>query len=208
MRSPTRIIDISRPLTSSTANWPGDTPFSFELPVKRSTSSNINIGAFRTSTHFATHVDAPFHFTDSGETIEQLDLSIYYGEVLVIDVRGTSIIAVNHIPDHLPERVLFRTDAWLSPTEFPSSIPVLSLDAITKLAANRVRLVGLDVPSVDLLNSKSLPVHSALHRAGMYILESVLLETVAPGSYLLCAFPLKLVGADASPVRAALVQYS
>jgi arylformamidase len=203
-----RIIDISRPLDHSTPHWPGDTPFSFELPVKRTSGRGINVGAFRASTHFATHVDAPFHFMDSGETIDQLELGIYYGDAIVIDARGTSIIGANLLPNKLPERVLFRTDAWFPSTQFPSSVPVLSQETVNKLQANNVRLVGIDVPSVDELDSKSLPIHRALLQAGVYILESLQLEYVEPGNYLLCAFPLRLVGADGSPVRAVLVQTS
>jgi arylformamidase len=69
------LIDISRQLSKSTAHWPGDSPFDFGLPVRRESGNGINVGAFSASTHFGTHLDAPFHFTDSTETIDQLVLS-------------------------------------------------------------------------------------------------------------------------------------
>jgi len=200
------LIDISRPLSSSTAHWPGDTPFGFDLPVRREAGSGINVGAFTSSTHFGTHLDAPFHFTDSSETIDQLDLSVCYGDALVIDVRGHTLLGAELLPDTMPKRVLLRTDAWLSSAAFPVAIPTLSLDAVRKLAAHNVGLLGVDIPSVDQLDSKDLPIHHALYRAGITILESLFLADVTPGSYLLAAFPLLISGGDAAPARAVLIK--
>jgi arylformamidase len=200
------LIDISRPLTTSTAHWPGDTPFDFGLPVHRNAESGINVGAYSSSTHFGTHLDAPFHFTDSTETIDQLDLGVCYGDALVVDVRGHTLIGPEFLPETLSRRVLLRTDSWLSSAEFPISIPTLSLEAVRKLAAQNVVLLGVDVPSVDQLDSKELPIHHALYRAGITILESLFLADVAPGSYLLAAFPLLISGGDAAPTRALLIK--
>jgi arylformamidase len=201
-----RFIDISRPLSDSTAHWPGDTPFSFQLPIRRQDGSGINVGAFSCSTHFGTHLDAPLHFTDSDQTIDRLDLGICYGDAIVVDVRGLPLIESEHLPDNLPARVLLRTDAWLSSGEFPESIPTLSFEAVQKLAAHRVALLGVDLPSVDQLDSKDLPIHHALYRAGITILESLSLNHVISGNYLLAAFPLRLTGADAAPTRAVLIK--
>lgn len=200
------LIDISRPLSDSTAHWPGDTPFDFSLPTRRESGNGINVGAFKASTHFGTHLDAPFHFTDSTRTIDQLDLAVCYGEALIVDACGQSLIGPELLPDVLPKRVLLKTDAWLSSGEFPISIPALSLGAVHKLAAQSVTLVGLDVPSVDELDSHDLPIHHALYRAGITILESLFLKNVTPGIYLLAAFPLLIRGGDAAPTRAVLIQ--
>jgi arylformamidase len=200
------LIDISRPLSSATAHWPGDTPFGFDLPVKRESGSAVNVGAFTASTHFGTHLDAPFHFTDSTETIDEIDLEVCYGDAVVVDVRGHSLIRPELLPDTLPKRVLLRTDSWLSSDAFPSSIPTLSIESVSKLSAQRVALLGLDVPSVDQLDSKDLPIHHALYRAGITILESLFLAEVMPGNYLLAAFPLRISGGDAAPARAVLIK--
>ena len=200
------LIDISRPLSTSTATWPGDTPFDFGLPVRREAGSGINVGAFSASTHFGTHLDAPFHFTDSTETIDQLNLKVCYGDALVVDVRGHRLIGAELLPDSLPTRVLLRTDHWLSSAQFPVSIPTLSLEAVRKLAGQNVVLLGVDVPSVDQLDSKDLPIHHALYQAGVTILESLFLANVTPGNYLLAAFPLLISGGDAAPARAVLIK--
>ncbi len=77
-------------------------------------------------------------------------------------------------------------------------------DVPAYLHSRGVVLVGFDVPSVDALDSKDLPVHHALGKYNIAILESLLLKDVPPGEYELLALPLKLVGADGAPVRAVL----
>ena len=101
-------------------------------------------------------------------------------------------------------RLLLRTDGWLDHSSFPESIPVLSESVPAYLKQQGVILVGLDVPSVDQIDSKDLPIHHALGSFGIAILESVELRRVDPGVYELIALPLKLEGADGSPVRAIL----
>ncbi|MCZ6834539.1 MAG: arylformamidase, partial [Planctomycetota bacterium] len=64
--------------------------------------------------------------------------------------------------------------------------------------------VGLDTPSVDLQNSKDLPSHARFLANDMAILEGLVLADVPAGLYELIALPLKLMGFDASPVRAVL----
>jgi arylformamidase len=65
-------------------------------------------------------------------------------------------------------------------------------------------LVGTDAPSVDPLASETLGAHRALIAAGVAIVEGLALAGIEPGRYEFVAFPLRWVGADASPVRAAL----
>lgn len=65
-------------------------------------------------------------------------------------------------------------------------------------------LVGIDTPSVDLMDSKDLPSHAACRRHGLAILEGLVLKDTPDGLYELIALPLKLEGFDASPVRAVL----
>ena len=81
---------------------------------------------------------------------------------------------------------------------------MLAPGVATALRGRSVTLIGVDVPSVDVLDSKDLPVHHEIGRCGIYILENLNLRDVEPGTYELIAFPLKIVGADGAPVRAVL----
>jgi arylformamidase len=139
--------------------------------------------------------------------VEALPLYAFVGPARVLDVRGRPVICRDDLArfdfSRTP-RVLFRTDAWSDPTRFPDAIPVLAADVPDWLRERGVVLVGVDVPSVDALDSKDLPNHHALGRNGIAILESLYLKDVPEGVYELMALPLKLVGADGAPVRAVL----
>jgi arylformamidase len=101
-------------------------------------------------------------------------------------------------------RLLLRTDGWTDHSRFPESIPVLEASVPAYLHQKGVILLGLDVPSVDPIDSKDLPIHHALGSFRIAILESVDLTRVEPGVYELIALPLKIAGGDGSPVRAIL----
>src|SRR5205814_10132780 len=83
----TRVIDISRPLAADTAGWPGDTPFSFRLAWKMAEGSSVNVGTVQTSVHTATHCDAPFHYDESGATVDRIPPETFLGPCRVVDVR-------------------------------------------------------------------------------------------------------------------------
>ena len=100
--------------------------------------------------------------------------------------------------------MLLRTDAWTDHTCFPASIPVMDEDVPAWLHERGVVLVGVDVPSVDAIDSKTLPNHHALNKYGITILEGLDLRDVPAGVYDLLALPIKLVAADGALVRAVL----
>lgn len=204
------IRDISRALTSDLAPWPGDTPFSFELKWKMSDRATVNVGAINMSVHSGTHADAVFHFDQKGETIERAELNAFLGRALVVDLRNTSAIieipALERWEDMLRDapRLLLKTDAWLDSKTFPKEIPTISRDLPRWLQVRGVMLLGLDVPSVDAIDSKDLPNHHALAAANIAIIESLDLSRVESGIYNFAALPLKITGGDAAPVRAIL----
>ncbi len=201
------IHDITLSLRNDLPCWPGDTPFGFVLAWSKADGATVNVGRVTTTVHIGTHVDAPFHFDSTGKSIEQVPLDPYIGPARVIDVRGRSLIKVDDLASFdLTEtpRLLLRTDGWLDHSRFPESIPVLDRAVPSFLKEQGVILLGLDVPSVDQIDSKDLPIHHALGSSGIFILESVDLTRVEPGVYELIALPLKIVGADGSPVRAIL----
>lgn len=205
-----RIIDITTPLDSTLAGWPGDTPYRFSLAWSRASGASVNVGRIEASLHTGTHIDAPFHFDDSGATIDQLDLSPYLGPSRVVDVRGAPSIRVSDLLGldlSRTPRVLFRTDAWTDRTRFPSSIPTLDLEVPAYLKRQGAVLAGFDLPTVDAIDSKTLPIHHALASASIAILEGLDLTQVKAGVYELIALPIKLVRADGAPVRAILREW-
>ena len=202
-----KIFDITIPTSAALACWPGDAPFRFQWTCRKADGESVNVGQVSMSVHTGTHTDAPFHFSDAGTTVEKLSLEPYIGLARVIDVIGRPTIRREHLePFDLSQtpRVLFRTDAWLDYRRFPERIPTIEHDLPGWLARHGVILIGVDVPSVDAIESEDLPIHHALGSHRIAILESLCLAEVPEGVYELIALPLKLVGADGAPVRAIL----
>lgn len=205
-----RFIDISRPLHTGAPNWPGDLPTDFRLGMRIADGKPCNLGQLRLSVHNGTHADAPFHYNDHGLKIDELPPELFIGPARVIDARGhtafTRELFAGLTPGELAAtpRLLFRTDVWLDRDIFPTVWPLLEPDLPAWLAQQGVRLLGLDLPSVDPLTNTDMAIHHLMDAAGVLILESLDLREAEPGIYELIALPLKLRGADGSPVRAVL----
>ena len=199
--------DITIPVREGLAVWPGDAPYQFALGGKMSEGESVNVGVVSMSTHTGTHADSPFHFLPDGATVDAIAPSVYVGPCQVADVTGHALIGMDSLAGldlAEPPRLLLKTGGWTDHTTFPDHVPTLAPDVPEWLAERGVVLLGVDVPSVDAIESEDLPNHHALAARGIHILESLDLAAVPPGRYHLTALPLRLVGADASPVRALL----
>jgi arylformamidase len=203
-----RVIDISRPLAADTACWPGDTLFSFHLAWNIADGASVNVGTIQSSVHTATHCDAPFHFDDAGSTVDQIPHETFVGACWVVDVRGVRLwqSRLEKLDFTGTPRVLFRTGGWPDTTRFPNRVPVMEPDLPGWLEGQGVILIGVDVPSVDELDSKALDNHRALGRAGITIVEGLWLDHVPAARYEFVGLPLKILGADGAPLRAVLVE--
>jgi arylformamidase len=202
-----KLYDITLSVDDRLSGWPGDAPYRLEWTCTKAAGAAVNLGQVSLSLHTGTHTDAPYHFDDSGPRVDAVPLSAYLGPARVVDVSGRPLIRrddLEQIDLAGTPRLLLRTGAWADHSRFPDSIPTLAPDVPEWLREQGVVLVGVDVPSVDALDSKELPVHHALGRHGIAILESLDLAGVPEGVYELIALPLRLAGADGSPVRAVL----
>ncbi|MDN3018300.1 arylformamidase [Paenibacillus sp. BSR1-1] len=200
-------IDVSQRLDNNIVVWPGDTPFNYKVSWSKEESGSVNVGQITMSAHTGTHIDAPFHFDNDGKKVIELDLDLYMGEARVIHLQETTSIGVKDLAGMNLKgitRLLIRTDAWKDRSVFPESIPPIEPELASYLSELGVRLIGLDLPSVDQIDSKELSAHHELTRHNIHILEGLVLDEVAPGDYELAALPLPLVEADGSPVRAVL----
>jgi arylformamidase len=199
-----RLYDLSRPLAAAAACWPGDVPFSFRLGWKIRDGASVNVGAIETSVHTATHCDAPYHYDDTGPAVDRLPLDTFVGPAWVVDVRGRDRWrdSLTGLDFAATPRVLFRTGGWPNTGRFPDRIPVMEPNLPDWLGDRGVVLIGVDPPSVDPLDSKTLDSHHALGRRGIVIVEGLWLEDVPAGRYELIALPLRIEGADGSPLRA------
>jgi arylformamidase len=202
------IIDISPEIHPGIAVFPGDTAFRQEFLLSLQRGDGFTLSKIETTVHLGAHTDAPSHYSVTGQTMETRPLSLYFGPAEVVEVvveRGRRI-QVSHLKGRkfTAPRLLFKTGTFPNPDRWNSDFASLSSELIDYLASAGVTLVGIDTPSIDLANDKVLESHQAVSRHGLAILEGIVLGHVQPGFYELIALPLRIRGADASPVRAVL----
>ncbi len=182
--SPPRVYDVSRPVAPGIRVWPGDPAYEPGWAWRIRDGAPCNVGRLVMGCHTGTHIDAPYHFAEAGATVESLPLDACVGPAVVVPLA--------RLAEARAERVLVRS----------GGAPV-AVAAIERLAG--LRLFGTDAESVDPADAETLEAHHALWRRGAVILEGLDLSAVPDGEYQLIALPLRLVGMDASPVRAVLV---
>lgn len=203
-----KIIDVSRTLNPSIAVWPGDSPFAKRSVLKIADGASVNLTTLTVSAHTGTHVDAPYHFVESGATLEAVDLSAYWGlaQVVTVDKVGALVSADFAAYDlTLAPRLLVRTPAQNVPHDvFSHDIAYPSPQLADWLGSLGIVLYGTDAPSMDATDSAEMPGHKALHHNNILILEGLDLTNAPDDLYELVAFPLKIEGGDGSPVRAVL----
>ncbi|QDV36863.1 cyclase family protein [Tautonia plasticadhaerens] len=202
-----RIYDLSPPISPRLKVWPGDTPPSREVLSDMKRGDGLTLSTLHATVHLGSHVDGPNHYGLDAPGVDSLPLDTFVGPCQVIRPRVVQGEAVGsgHLPDGaLPPRVLIDTGTHPDPEAFPEVFAPLDPALIDTLADRGVVLVGTDAPSVDRFDSKDLPTHWRCLERGVTILEGVCLGGVPEGDYELIALPLRLVGFDASPVRAVL----
>jgi arylformamidase len=203
-----KIYDISQRIRPGIPVWPGDTEFALKRTWKIEPGCPVNVSEVTMSTHTGTHADARVHFDDNGLDSADTPLDAYIGPASVIDVSADVEDLV--LPEHLQilpeniERVLIKLFRSFPHDGWDPKFPAISTEAIKFLKARGCRLIGTDVPSLDQQDSKELNAHFAVDAADMAILEGLVLDDIPEGEYELIALPLKIEGADGSPVRAIL----
>jgi arylformamidase len=204
----TPLWDISPPVQAGAPVFPGDTEYRQAWTATLSPDCPVNVGAITLSPHTGAHADAPLHYDADGAPIGAVDLSPYLGRCRVIHAIGVHPLVewrhLEHAIDDLPPRVLVRTYRQAPLDRFDTALAAYAPETIERLADHGVLLVGIDTASIDPADSKSLASHQVVRRRDMRVLENLVLDAVPEGDYELIALPLKLMTAEASPVRAVL----
>ena len=201
------IHDITPPVSKALKVWPGDTPPTREILLDLERGDPITLSSLHATVHLGAHADAPSHYGRGAATIDARPLDLYLGPCQVIGVRvpGGALVAPADLSVAIvAPRVLIRTGTFPDPTAFHEDFAALAPALVASLHNRGVRLVGIDTPSVDPFDSTDLPAHRTFLAHDMAILEGLNLSGVPDGLYELIALPLRLVGFDASPVRAVL----
>lgn len=203
------VYDITRTITPAIAVWPGDAPYQCAPVLSMTDGASVNLTTLTLSPHTGSHADAYFHYTPDGAHPAAMSLDAYIGAARVVTVskRDGALVPDDfaHVDLRGAERLLIHSHVSdLPDTSWPAEFPYLSVELVAWCASLGIKLIGLDSPSVDDLNSKDLPCHHALKAHGLVNLESLVLRGVPDGDYELIALPLKFDLACGSPVRAIL----
>lgn len=204
------LIDITPPITEHIKVWPGDTPMSREVLCDMKQGANITLSTLRATVHLGAHADGPNHYGRDAMGIGERSLVPYIGPCHVVRAkvnRGTRIQVSDlniALKDIRHPRVLISSNTFHDANAWTEDFAALSVELVDALAERGVITIGVDTPSVDLFSSKALEAHNAILRHDISILEGLVLRDVPEGEYELLAQPLKLIGFDASPIRAVL----
>jgi arylformamidase len=198
-----KIFDITRTISEDLLVFPGDIQPTF-LQEHR---GQYLISDLHLSTHTGTHIDAPVHYLKTGHTIDTIPLSHVIGKCRVLDVSGAgNDINARHLKGRLEgvSRFLLKT-SFSGTTQFEEDYPALTLSAARMIAANGMKCIGIDSPSIEPFSGDG-SVHRIILSCNCIIVELIDLSNVEEGDYDMVALPLRLKGLDGSPARVVLIE--
>ncbi len=207
-----KLSDLTHTLENGMMVFPGDSP-----PMFQKTLTHVNDGAqvirMDIATHHGTHIDCPLHFVADGKSTDNSELGNFYGKAVIADCTqfGTDDqISADHLQglnlnwDTLDWLIVYTGwyKYWSTP-RYLENFPVLSVEAARFLQGKKLKGIGLDVISIDAIDSVDYPLHKIILGSGMYVIENLCnLHQIPEGEFTLAAFPLKIAQGDGSPIRA------
>jgi arylformamidase len=208
-----QIYDISLTLGQQEAVYPGDPEFKQETVTSLADGGIAEVSEFSICAHCGTHLDLPAHFIQGARTMETYPPGDFILPARVVQIDDEEAVTLRELESKKIEpggAVLFKTtnseSGLVCSGSFSHRYVYLTPDAARFCVTRGVKLVGLDYYSVDLYGDSGYPTHHVLLNGNVMILEGINLAEVQEGDYTLIALPLKIKGAEASPVRAVLVR--
>jgi arylformamidase len=191
-------------------HWPGDPAFHIRRVLDQKNGDICTLSQIEMSVHTGTHMDAPRHFLKDAATMESMPIDATVGLARVIPILDERVIGREELLQHdlqTGERILFKTansDERWDTDVFDEDFIFIAKDAAEYLVECGVRTVGVDYLSVGGFRQDMVETHQTILSAGIWIIEGLDLRDVTPGLHEMVCLPLKLVGSDGAPARAAL----
>jgi len=210
VRSSVKYIDISWPITSEITAYKNKKTVAV-VPLKSFVSDKVRESAVSLNVHTGTHIDAPAHFLENGNSIGSVDLNAFVGQCRVIDLSDVEcVIAVKDLQMKnikKNERILLKTrNSLLKNTAlFNPNFVYLSLQAAEYLVEKKITAVGIDYLGIERAQPRH-ETHTVLFKNSIGIIEGLRLKDVKEGQYFLCCLPLAFKDLEASPARAVLLE--
>jgi kynurenine formamidase len=222
------VVDLTHAVSEKDPNWEGAAQSPYKAkPLATFEKEGYFTRAISLPEHFATHIDAPAHFTRGVWTVDQIPPQRLIAPLVVIDVRGKAasnpdyevsledLSVWEHDNGQIPPGavVMARTgwaSRWDSMMDYRNAdatgtmhFPGFAFDTAKFLVQSRkVVGLGIDTLSVDYGASKDFPVHHFTSRNDVYHLENVAnLGQVPDAGAIVVVAPMKLEGGSGGPVR-------
>ncbi|MCK4944179.1 MAG: cyclase family protein, partial [Candidatus Aminicenantes bacterium] len=161
-----KYFDISTIISPDTVTWDNESPPRIQWHRSISGGDYVNISSININTHSGTHVDAPYHFLEAGKKIHQLNLSIFMGEALVVEILEKTITASILESSGIPrtDRILLKTGSsrLYKTKKFNTDFSALDESGARWMVERGVRLVGIEYLSIEHHGQSSHRVHHLL----------------------------------------------
>jgi kynurenine formamidase len=210
-----KFVDLSWDITAHTPIYPGDPEPKIETATTLE-KDGYNLSGVFIGTQTGTHVDAPYHFNNRGDTIDKMELDFFFGEAVVVRVTDKAaeeeIVMADILPYdskiHKNTIVLFNTN-WYKKAgtgEFFTH-PYIARETAEYLADKGVRFICIDTINADKTGGTEFPIHDLFAERRLMIGENMAyFDKIDFDHVVVCAFPLKIAGTDGSPVRAVAME--
>lgn len=210
-----KAVDLSWPLTKDTPIYPGDPEPNIEVATTIE-SDGYNLSSVFIGTQTGTHVDAPYHFADDGDTIDKMELDYFFGEAVVVkvtDKKAEEEITMKDLEQYKekikPGKIVLFNTNWYKKvgTDEFFTHPYLTEEVARYLVEKGVRFVCIDTINVDKTGGTEFPVHDIFAAKRLVIGENMInFDKIDFEDVVISAFPLCIVGTDGSPVRAVAME--
>jgi kynurenine formamidase len=228
------IVDLTHAYGATTVFWPtSPTKFTLDKLAFGKTDAGYFYAAnsFCSPEHGGTHLDAPIHFAESGQTADQIPLDRLIGPAVVIDVsakaaanrdylasrddvlqfekghgriaEGTIVLLRTGWSRHWPDAKAYLGDD--TPGDASKlSFPSFGADAARLLVEERgIAALGVDTASTDYGRSTDFQVHRIAAARNVPGLENLTnLDKLPARGALVVALPMKIEGGSGGPLRA------
>jgi kynurenine formamidase len=206
-----KIIDLTAPMFNGAPTMPMDPKFAITWHCTLDTLG-YNLSRLTTSTHQGTHIDAPRHFFNNGECIDEIALERCVVKAVKVNLTGKQPGEAIEPADLQPYAefieqgccILLYTgwEKYFPEQSFFSGFPYVSKALADWFVEKKIGLVGMDMPTPN--GDDWQYVHIKMLGAGVLIVEGLANMEQLPDNevFTFYSLPLKLQGRDGSPVRA------
>ena len=228
-----RIVVLTHPFDAETVYWPTSPEFEIETLSEGVTDGGYFYLSkqFSTAEHGGTHIDAPIHFFEDRNTVDEINVEQLIGPGVTIDVteacaedpdyrvsiedfrdweatngrmpHGAIVLLRTGFGEYWPDRARYMgTDARGPDAVADLHFPGLDAEAVPWLRERGIRAIGLDTPSIDHGPSQDFPSHVALFEHNVPVFENVAnLGELPDRGFTVNALPMKIRGGSGGPLR-------